>query len=140
MKLTHAKLLANLMNSQLSTGPRTEAGKKRASLNALKHGATAQTIILPGEDTQHFSKLLFDLKKSLQPANFHEETLVETLAQTQWAINRMRAHENNLFAVGHTQLGDTVENEDATIHAALVAVRTMKIELDVIKNLSLYLS
>jgi hypothetical protein len=33
----------NRANSQHSTGPRTESGKQRSSLNALRHGLTAQS-------------------------------------------------------------------------------------------------
>jgi hypothetical protein len=40
----------NRANSQQSTGPRTESGKQRSSLNALRHGLTAQSAVLPSED------------------------------------------------------------------------------------------
>jgi len=33
-----------------STGPRTAAGKQRSSLNALSHGLTAASQVLPSED------------------------------------------------------------------------------------------
>ena len=35
---SHSKLLANIANSLLSTGPKSEAGKVRAAMNALKSG------------------------------------------------------------------------------------------------------
>src|ERR1039458_4019769 len=40
----------NRANSQHSTGPRSEAGKQRSALNALTHGLTARTAVLPSED------------------------------------------------------------------------------------------
>jgi len=40
----------NRANAQRSTGPRTEAGKQHSALNALRHGLTAQTAVLPSED------------------------------------------------------------------------------------------
>jgi hypothetical protein len=103
---------ANRANAQKSTGPRTEEGRKRASLNALKHGCTAQTLILPGEDANHFAKFHHNLQTSLSPANALEESLVETLAQNQWATNRIRAHETNLFALGHEQHADSIDTDD----------------------------
>jgi hypothetical protein len=43
--------VANQANAQLSTGPRTEAGKAIAAMNARKHGFTAKHfVIAPGEE------------------------------------------------------------------------------------------
>ena len=43
---TTDRALINRANAQRSTGPKTEEGKQRSSLNALRHGLTGQTIIL----------------------------------------------------------------------------------------------
>ncbi len=40
----------NQLNAQKSTGPRTEAGKQRSSLNALRHGLAARTAVLDSEN------------------------------------------------------------------------------------------
>jgi hypothetical protein len=40
----------NRANSLHSTGPRTESGKQRSSLNALTHGLTATSPVLATED------------------------------------------------------------------------------------------
>jgi len=40
----------NRANAAHSTGPKTEAGKQHSCLNALRHGLTGHTIILPKED------------------------------------------------------------------------------------------
>jgi hypothetical protein len=40
----------NQINAQKSNGPRTEAGKERSSLNALRHGLTARTAVLDSEN------------------------------------------------------------------------------------------
>src|SRR5260370_7938672 len=40
----------NRANSKHSTGPRTAAGKRRSSLNALTHGLTAESAVLPSGD------------------------------------------------------------------------------------------
>ena len=49
---TAAQIEANRRNAQMSTGPKTAAGKAKASLNALKHGERAKVAapVLPQED------------------------------------------------------------------------------------------
>ncbi len=46
----------NRANSQHSTGPRTESGKQRSSLNALRHGLTAASPVMPFEDRAAFEE------------------------------------------------------------------------------------
>jgi hypothetical protein len=139
MQISEAQLQANRANSQKSTGPRTEEGKRRASLNALKHGCTAQTIILPGEDIHHFRAFHESIKAALAPANALEESLVDTLVQNQWATNRIRAHEASLFALGHLQLAESIHTSDLVIQTELAGAKVMKLELASLTSLSLYL-
>ena len=49
---------ANRANARLSTGPRTESGKQRSSQNALSHGLTARTAVLPTEDPEAYQRHL----------------------------------------------------------------------------------
>ena len=39
---------ANKANAKKSTGPKTEAGKLRSSMNAVTHGLTATSILIRG--------------------------------------------------------------------------------------------
>jgi hypothetical protein len=39
---SNLQIEANRRNARLSTGPRTEQGRKASSMNALRHGLTAQ--------------------------------------------------------------------------------------------------
>ena len=49
---------ANRRNALKSTGPKTAKGKAQAKMNALKHGLTAEEIVIPGEDGKKFDALL----------------------------------------------------------------------------------
>jgi hypothetical protein len=45
---------ANRSNALRSTGPKTEDGKRRSRRNAVRHGLTAETIILALEDIEDY--------------------------------------------------------------------------------------
>jgi hypothetical protein len=46
--VSSTRLAANRANAKRSTGPRTEAGKSRSRLNALKHGLALAASAVPG--------------------------------------------------------------------------------------------
>ena len=50
MTVSAAKLEANRRNAMQSCGPRTQSGKDRSKLNAVKHGMRAATLVLLDED------------------------------------------------------------------------------------------
>jgi hypothetical protein len=45
---------ANRRTALGSTGPKTEQGKQRASQNGVRHGLTAETVIVPLEDAEEY--------------------------------------------------------------------------------------
>ncbi len=81
-----------------STGPRTAAGKQRSSMNALTHGLTSRSPVLPSEDPaayQHHCRQFFD---EYQPATPTESQLTQELADTAWRLNRIPHLEADLFS------------------------------------------
>jgi hypothetical protein len=79
----------NRANSKHSTGPRTEAGKQRSSQNALRHGLTCQSAVLPTEDPSAYEQHCRQFRDEYQPANATETQLVQELADTSWRLNRI---------------------------------------------------
>src|SRR5687768_17091307 len=57
------RLAANRRNAQRSTGPRTDAGKRRASRNALKHGLCSTSACLPGECPAAYATFVRELEE-----------------------------------------------------------------------------
>ncbi len=86
---SQAKLDANRRNAQHSTGPRTPEGKAAASRNALKHGLTAQKIILFDETQEEFDAFCAELHADYAPADAAEGILVERIAVTNWRLRRV---------------------------------------------------
>ena len=84
-------------NGKKSRGPITPQGKKNSSRNALKHGLTAESVVLPAESEHDFEELLqahFDIYK---PANAVEMDLVQTMALARWRLRRIATLESSLF-------------------------------------------
>src|SRR5215471_14919763 len=79
----------NRANAQHSTGPRSEAGKRRSSLNALTHGLTAQSAVLPSEDRAAYDRYKQSLLDEYQPKGPTEQDLVHDLAGTGWRLKRI---------------------------------------------------
>jgi hypothetical protein len=88
----------NRANSQHSTGPRSEPGKQRSSLNALRHGLTAQTAVLPTEDPETYQRHIQQFLDEYAPATPTETQLVHEIANTAWRLNRIPFLEAELLS------------------------------------------
>jgi len=90
--ISSKKSEANRRNAQLSTGPRTEAGKRQSRRNAVKHGILASALLitkgLGAEDPAEFEDLLSGLHRDLAPVGALEEMLVEKIAVCWWRQKR----------------------------------------------------
>ena len=93
--LSITQLDANIANAQLSTGPRTVAGKQRSSQNAVSHAIFAKTI--PTRDQDAYLRLLEQFQKDLRPKGAVEEQLTESVADAQWRLIRCRELQASLL-------------------------------------------
>jgi hypothetical protein len=103
------QIAANRANAQRSTGPRTEEGKQKSALNALRHGLTGQIVVMPTDDLQAYRRHLDSFNKEYDPEGATEEHLVQSLADTSWRLNRVAALESNVLSLGATS-DDAMEN------------------------------
>ncbi len=94
---TQKQIEANRRNAQLSTGPKTAAGKAVVKMNALRHGFRARTVVLPGENREEFHQLCDDLEAEWQPKTRTEQFMVELMAVSQWKLARMEVGEHSIF-------------------------------------------
>jgi len=106
--LSHPKILANRLNAQLSTGPKTSRGKRVSSKNSTKHGLNVE---IDFESSDAYASLKSLLAKegysSFEAANIATSLLnyrrvmdayYETYTKTKevdeffWDMDLMRAH------------------------------------------------
>lgn len=129
---------ANRKNAQHSTGPRTEEGKRRSSLNALRHGLTGQVIVMPGEDLAAYRTHCAAFHADLKPSGVLETHLTQTLADATWRLNRVRTLEQNLLSLGLNAKSDIIFTENPQVHAALATAAGLPLYHRELANLSIH--
>src|SRR6202158_95912 len=104
---TDKQTAANRLNAQKSTGPKTPEGRAAVRLNGVKHGLTAETIVLKGESQADFTNLLNPPKAEHDPVTPTEEALVVQLAMATWRLRRLYHVEGGFYTF---KMKDTVDN------------------------------
>ena len=97
LRLSEKKLAANRANAAKSTGPRSAEGKRAAAMNAVSHGLTARTPLLPGEDTAAFEAFVASVVRSLRPEGGLQEELALEVAAASWKLRRVGEAERVLM-------------------------------------------
>ena len=91
------KIEANRINAQMSTGPKTDAGKVVSRLNAVRHGLLAKEVLLPGEDGVALSDMGERLRADLRPVGELENIFVDKVVSIVWRLRRALAVEVGVF-------------------------------------------
>jgi hypothetical protein len=100
-EISDVKFEANRRNAEKSTGPRTEKGKAKSRWNALKHGLTAKTTVLPGVESKgEFKKLLRGYLRHYKPKGTPEKSLVQRLAACDLRVQRAIRAERSVLKEG----------------------------------------
>ncbi len=73
-------------------GPKTEEGKKRSSMNALKHGLTAKSQhaqqLIDEQGGEVFEEILTEMRAVYSPKDRLEELLVRRIAVSLWRLTQ----------------------------------------------------
>ena len=117
------QIAANRSNALKSTGPRSLSGKERSSQNAIKHGLTAQHVMLPGENPEEFEGMRYAMFGSLNPQGALENQLVERAASLIWRMRRISVFEMALFEWAAHYQAQAYDSEDELINAPDVDLR-----------------
>jgi hypothetical protein len=94
---TEKQFEANRLNAQKSTGPKTPEGRAAVRLNGVKHGLTAETIVLKGESQADFTDMLDSFEAEHDPTTPTEEALVVQLALANWRLRRLYHQEAGFY-------------------------------------------
>jgi hypothetical protein len=117
---TERQIAANRRNSQLSTGPRTLKGKLRVALNPLKHGLTAeQIVLLPHEDPAQFDAFRKAIWHDLDPQGAFEAELAQTIVVYLWRLRRIPMLESAMYTVSDKEAPTDLELMRSLARAAM---------------------
>ena len=114
---TIAQFEANRLNAQKSTGPRSAEGKASSRFNALKHGADARALIIPGEDEADLLDVTREYYEEFQPEGVVETELVDTLVRCHWEKHRVP----RLEAAAIQALVSNQQSPDHAVGAVIIA-------------------
>jgi hypothetical protein len=116
MSVTSRKVESNRQNSQLSTGPRTPAGKATVRANAVKHGMTATAPVVAGESAGEWEAHRSGIFASLVPVGTLEERLAGRVATLLWRLGWVEKFEAGVVtAAVHAVQGDGQPADDSSV-------------------------
>jgi hypothetical protein len=97
MSISKKQLEANRENAKKG-GVKTEKGKLKSKLNAIKHGMLlTKEILLPGEDVSEFVEFRNNIMDELLPNGQLELTIVDRLISSFWRLRRALRMETSLI-------------------------------------------
>ena len=129
--VTEKQLEANRRNAQKSTGPKTPIGRVNSSRNNLRHGLTGHISLLPTEHREAHDAFCNELIDSFTTETPMERQLADSIAEDSWRLNRARAIENNMFALGH-------HHQHREAQVALADAETFQTQAAAFNLLSIY--
>jgi hypothetical protein len=136
--VSERRIEANRKNAQCSTGPRSSEGRARSSMNALRHGITGQVSITTVEDRAAHDKFFQELIDRLHPEDALELQFASLIAEDFWRLQRIRAVENDMLALGNFSDAADIDVDHPEIHASLTRARTFAEHSKDFERLTLY--
>jgi hypothetical protein len=132
-----AQIAANQKNSQLSTGPKSETGKSKSSLNAVKTGLTGATVLLPSDDVAAYERLVASSFAAWKPATDREKVLVQSIGDTEWRFLRIPSLESGIYALARLQFASKFEDQPEALRSTLLDAYVFQTSRRDLTNLSI---
>ncbi len=137
--ISAAQLLANRLNAEKSTGPKTEEGKRISKMNALRHGLTGCLTIMPWEDRVAYEAFLTEQESQWNAETPMEKELAVSIAEDLWRLKRARALDENIYAIAHPGMtGEPEPSFPADVITAAYQARAFIKDAKQLQLLTLY--
>jgi len=82
------RIEAGRRNGLLAKGKKSEESRQKCAMNSVRHGLTAQAVVLSNESKEDFEALRKTYYARYQPADEVECDLVDDMVSARWRIRR----------------------------------------------------
>ena len=89
MQTSQKRIDSNRRNAKLSTGAKTEEGRRRSSQNAYRHGMRCRAPVAANEDPLAYQERMVAVSDTLGPRNAVEALVVRQIVNSSWAQDRI---------------------------------------------------
>jgi hypothetical protein len=123
-----------------ATPKKEKIGGKQCHIRALRDALTGQFYALSNEDRTAFNHHCAGIVEDLKPESNRERWLASAIAEDQWRLNRARALENNIFAIGMSDgpISAATNGDTPEVLAAVCQARVWLADGKSLQALSLY--
>jgi hypothetical protein len=91
--------LANKNNARKSTGPKTELGKEKVSMNAIKLGIYAEHHVMVGEDIEQYKGYVDLMFKTFEAFDAISGLIIQQIISIGWRLQRIPQIECGVFGI-----------------------------------------
>jgi hypothetical protein len=116
---TEKQIEANRANSQLSTGAVTPEGKRKVSINAIKHGYAGRIAIVLDHEKEAYREHFRAFREEYKPVGPTEAFLVESMADLTWSTQQIRSQLHNALALAGCRGPEASKDRDEAINFSL---------------------
>ena len=134
---TPAQAMASRVNGALSHGPTSDSGKATSSKNALKTGLTGRTVLLPSDDAALYETHILAFVERFNPVGDEETALVQSLADTEWRLQRIPNLEMGIYALGRLEFEGLFPDQEEAVRRQLIEAKIFLAYRRDLSNLSI---
>jgi hypothetical protein len=114
-----------------------EKDKPASSLTAVSTGATGRTVLLPSDEAAQYQLHIARFFSEYKPVGHRESELVQSLADTEWRLNRIPSLEAGIYALGRLEFADLFPNQDQAVRNHLIEAHIFLTYQRQLNNLSI---
>jgi hypothetical protein len=106
-------------------------------MSTLKTGLTGHTVLLPSDDAALYEAHIHQFRERYNPVGDEELALVQSLADTEWRLQRIPGLEMGIYALGRLEFAGLFPEEDEAVRRQLIEAKIFLHYKKDLSNLSL---